>query len=706
MATSIERQSLGDVLIRIARQDGEQLRHLLALTYEFDPEQALNLMLSRELYAPLELTLRRRLAIARLHPLIVYDAAKTRDVSSLPHFLELHPWKSRAFGCHHSKACCLVTDQAVHLFLGSFNLTASGLFHNREVMEYFRWAEDGRPEDGRLIREWAEFLRRCYSPRTHGSERSSLSALIDCLDARLSSLDGDDEYAPRLLISGYGGLKTSAPGAEDDAPRAAAPAERGLDNLRRLWIRWFGESARPSRLCAVSPFFDVSAHPRCAASVFRQAFPSLRSLDICTDARGLTGLSLAHFGGLAPGLRLIPAETSKAERADIERRAAEHGVSVPESATLERKLHAKILLLADDEGHGLCYAGSANFTLNAWLGNNQELGVCRRLNEDADALWKNILKGLYASSKNAADRLPDEPPARVESDPEDNAAPDMFPDFIDFITLETMPDGGAFFRLHFAEPAAGRLEHYAVRWGEGGPALRFDASGAGESMQDGLWQRRLASGRALEFQHLASGRVFFFPFLYADAVLRSDAESLLGISSLDWLLMHQSAEERDAAEPCFAAAAETLVAPVEIERDANPVIAMQHYLRLFGGAERLLRDRMDVVARSRHPDESLKFLILGELSAFARLLLREYARSGRNGDEACLFKLGELRASAAALREAARRLHCPHARAPLAVDALFHPLLGELDAVLSAVEHPSPLLRDYLDFILREPGHD
>ena len=210
-------------------------------------------MLSRELYAPLELTLRRRLAIARLHPFIVYDAAKTRDVSSLPHFLELHPWKSRAFGCHHSKACCLVTDQAVHLFLGSFNLTASGLFHNREVMEYFRWAEDGPPEDGRLIREWAEFLRRCYSPRTHGSERSSLSALIDCLDARLSSLDGDDEYAPRLLISGYGGLKTSAPGAEDDAPRAAAPAERGLDNLRRLWIRWFGESARPSRLCAVSP---------------------------------------------------------------------------------------------------------------------------------------------------------------------------------------------------------------------------------------------------------------------------------------------------------------------------------------------------------------------------------------------------------------------------------------------------------------------
>ena len=71
----IESKSLGDLLAYITQNGNEPLRHLLMLTYEFDPEQALNLMLGRELDDNSGLNARHRLTIAGLHPIIVYDAA-------------------------------------------------------------------------------------------------------------------------------------------------------------------------------------------------------------------------------------------------------------------------------------------------------------------------------------------------------------------------------------------------------------------------------------------------------------------------------------------------------------------------------------------------------------------------------------------------------------------------------------------------------
>lgn len=707
MGMPIESKSLGDLLADITQNGNEPLRHLLMLTYEFDPEQALNLMLGRELDDNSGLNARHRLTIAGLHPIIVYDAAKTRDFSALPHLLELHPWKSRIFGCHHSKACCLVTQDSVHLFLGSFNITFSGLFHNREVMEHFCWTEGGSREDGLLILEWADFLRRCYGGRVQGSERSSLNALLDCLDERLSMLRKSSMRAPSLIVSGYG--------KDTDRRNRPTPEDSGLFALRRTWERWFGASAEPTSLCVVSPFFDASVTNGCAASAFRRVFPALRSLAVCTDARGVSSLSLAHFASLLPQAFVIPAETSAVERASIERRAQERHLSVPESATLERRLHAKILLLFDDRGHGLCYAGSANFTKNAWLGRNQELGVVRPLDEPAETLWKKLLKGLYAASGNRASRLPDTPRDCVSSDPEDDITPDTFPDFIAFIELERRPDSRElFFRLVFSAEAVsnpGRLlDAYEIRWGDDGPVLCFDRKGVSTPLPDKFWQQRLLCGRALQFRHRPSGTVSLFPYLYADDVLEHGAEELLGMTSMDWLLLHQketSWNMTGTGVHAFGESAAELPSP-GVDRNANVIIAMQRHLQLFGGLERMLDERMEEAAHSRHPGEALKFLVTDEMRALGRLLLHELnAYGGR--DDACLFKLAELRGVAATLFSKARTIPAFRARAssPFRATALFSPLLEELDAPLrKAAAHSSPLLAAYLNFMMKEHAHD
>ena len=707
MGMPIESRSLGDLLADITQNGSEPVRHFLMLTYEFDPEQALNLMLGRELDDNSGLTARHRLTIARLHPIIVYDAAKTRDFNTLPHLLELHPWKSRMFGCHHSKACCLVTQDSAHLFLGSFNITFSGLFHNREVMEHFCWTEDGSREDGMLILEWADFLRRCYGGRVQGSERSSLNALLECLNERLSPLRGSAVRAPRLLVSGYG---KSAAGRRD----RPMPEQSGLLELRRIWEQWFDASAEPTSLCVVSPFFDASVTSGCAASAFRNVFPALRSLAVCTDARGVSSLSLAHFASLHPQLFVIPAETSATERAAIERRAQERHVTVPDSATLERRLHAKILLLFDGAGHGLCYAGSANFTKNAWLGRNQELGVVRPLDEEAETLWKKILKGLYAASGNRASRLPETPPDIVPPDPEDDITPDTFPDFIAFIELCRQPGSRApVFRLNFSAESAGTprrlLDAYEVRWGDDGPALSFDEQGVSAPLPEELWRQRLLCGRALQFQHKASGTISLFPYLYADDVIEHGAEDLLGMTSMDWLLLHQKEPSWNMTSSVVSSFEESAAAPPspDVDRNANVVIAMQRHLQFFGGLERLLKERLEEAAHSRHPGEALKFLVTEEMRALACLLLHELNASGGR-DDACLFKLAELRGVAAALFSKARTMPAFRAgpSSPFHTTALFSPLLKELDVPLRKAAQPSPLFAAYLDFMMKEHAHD
>ena len=627
MAATIEEKSLGDLLEELANDPDEgPLLHVLVLTYEFDQEQLFNLLLRRELPDMSPLSRRDSLHISRIHPLVIYDAAKTRDFSALPPLLELHPWKSRAFGCHHSKAYCLVTEGAVHLFLGSFNLTFSGLFRNREVMEHLCWKEGGDRESGLLIREWTDFLRLYYGSRVHASGASALNDLLACLDERLAGLAKNaGAHNAHLLFSGYGG-------------------KNGINRLQEIWKTWYGDTS-PDTLYVVSPFFDGRPEKGCAAASFLNVFPRLRDLHVCTDEGGFSTLSRAHCSGMKAHVRLIEA-APEAERAAIEQRAEDCGVRVPEGYVPERRLHAKILLLSGG-GHGLCCLGSANFTNNAWLGRNQELGLVFRTEGDAAKLWKNITRGLYAGSGEESARLPDHPPTHPAADPEDEITKEEFPDFVAFITLEPRPGTGeALFHLHiekkYRDTWQELLRAYTVRWGEKGAVLTFNTEGNSAPMPEEEWQKRLVGGRTLEFLHNASGQSFPFPFLYAGAFMEGK-EALLGISDTEWLLLHQNRDEDyDDAWPGPFRAQEkegAPSAPCSVDRRENVIIAMQNYLNLFGGMESLFQKRLAEASEAGRPAERLRAYVVGPLREFAGLLRREAAcRDSTSG----LFKLGEL----------------------------------------------------------------
>ena len=100
-----EHRSLRDVFETIADEArNNPVRHIVALTYEFDDQQLINLLVGRpldELYEPCGFDLKR---IAELTPVVVYDARKTREGQATPHFLELLPVQLPAYTCHHPKA--------------------------------------------------------------------------------------------------------------------------------------------------------------------------------------------------------------------------------------------------------------------------------------------------------------------------------------------------------------------------------------------------------------------------------------------------------------------------------------------------------------------------------------------------------------------------------------------------------------------------
>ena len=168
--TATNYRSFRDIAAGIfSRRHEDPVRHILVLTYEFDDQQLQNLVCGNDLEADFELRRAQLKVHCDILPVVIYDSRKTPEAPKLPQFLELHPWKSGAWSCHHSKAYLVVTSTRVHLVLGSFNLTFTGLFRNREVFDYFCWGGNASDEvprsDPRLLLEWTDFLKRFCLPR-------------------------------------------------------------------------------------------------------------------------------------------------------------------------------------------------------------------------------------------------------------------------------------------------------------------------------------------------------------------------------------------------------------------------------------------------------------------------------------------------------------------------------------------------------------
>jgi hypothetical protein len=650
----VEHKNLADIVSDI-RDAEDPIRHIMVLTYEFDECQLANLVSDSELLEEARISRKQLLEISRIRPIVVYDAAKTKENRSLPQLLELHPWKSRAFGCHHSKAYCLVTNARIHLVLGSFNLTQSGLFRNREVLDYFVWALDGnQSDDPHILRQWTDFLRARYLSRMYNSGLSALTQLIETLEARYRRLPASPAGDISLVFSGYG-----------------VNGENGLDTLKALWSRWFPDES-PTGLLVVSPFFDQNPDESSIAGDFLSAFPELHEIHICTSEETEPMLGKGHFGPSVPGanhaLFLIPKRTGEEERKTILAEAASQHIFISDAQTLERKLHAKVLLLFNGQ-NGISYAGSANFSRHAWLGRNQELGVARREN-DISALRKNIMRGLYIERENRYAALPPSPPRRYELvDDEEEITHERFPEFIEHIVLERCPaTNRARFVLHrsASDPGQYTARDYKVTWGieplevrlDEPLEVRLDEPLTSQWIENTEWQKRLVGGRNLAFHHRnLPDLTFWFPFQYSESLI-NESGYLLNITSSDWLLCHASTQMNsesfglaDYADDVENASGHELdsLAP---DREANAVIAMQRYLQQFGDVEDAFRKKVELILKDCEPNadrqdrsaDHIKSAVLSPLEMFFTILRKEYAEKSGPGDALpqYAFRLGEL----------------------------------------------------------------
>lgn len=658
----------------VALAEDDPIEHLIVLTFEFDEQQLLNLVQHCALEEQKDLPRSGLKLLSTIRPVVFYDARKTKPFGRLPQFLELHPCKTAGFSCHHSKAYCIVTRKAVRLVIGSFNLTYTGLFRNREVLQEWTWESAGSA-DTHILVEWIDFLRQHYLTAAQASSQSALAAALATLDAKTAAWRiplPRPNLLSHLLASGYG-------------------ERSGLDLLVDRWNAWFPDQA-PTSLFAVSPFFDESPSPHCLAEQISRRFPTLSYLEIVTDAANQANLSRAHFGkhfaANQSALRLIPETISADERARIERQSG----NAAKDLVLDRSLHAKVLLLAKADGAGMAYLGSANFSRKAWLGDNRELGFIERI-DNAPALREGVLRALSVAPGNHFDELPDLPPAiPSKPNPEEIVEDSLFPEFIDFVVLAPSSGSDCFrFTVHGSQLV--RIAEYDIHWAD----LRLTfTDGVSQDIPIGQFRNTLLGGRTLEFRHRQKAdRRFWFPFQYAGELI-ADRHALMHASSWDWLASYlnpNGVDEREDPESTQwldgRNGAADPVAMLDVDREANCVIAMQRYLSLFssveGSFERRLAESTKVVDPSAR-QRAIRSQIVDPLSGLASLLQREPVQQLVDR----LFKLGELGLFVESLAR----------QTPTTERTEFAELLAEIASALDAAKGFDVLAADYHAFVV------
>lgn len=683
------RDIVSDVLVKSKH---DPVRHILVLTYEFDEQQLLNLVCGRSLEDDFELRQKQMLTLSKLRPLVIYDARKTKPHSKLPQFLELHPFKANAYACHHAKAYLIITEMTVRLVLGSFNLTLTGLFRNREVFEDFSWNSESTASIG-LLEEWTDFLEQAYGGRLADSAHSAFSAIVATLRRRIDSWGGaaNSEHDRHLVVSGYG-------------------ESRGLDALRKHWDSWF-PGTEPISAFAVSPFFDSSPHQRAFASSLAQSFPQLASLTIVTDESATVQLSQAHFGPVRKRkLHVIPKTLSDEERARIERAARQTNTSAKD-LHIARALHAKILLLRSDQGC-LAYLGSANFTCKAWEGSNQELGLVWKV-KDGESLEESLLRNLSVDPTNLAASLPAECPPGTHAEDEEYAGPAHFPEFISGIRLVPADDMSS---MHFEidvvtesrADAWDLLRKYRVQWG--GLELRFD-EGKSQSILREAFQSRLVGARNLMFIHESNvEEAVWLPYRY-DGKLIAERQTFIHPSSLDWLAFYLNPErdwDGESGEfiPGEGGADQDDTHSRElfgaVNREENCVIAMQAYLNLFSRIQRDFRQRLQESVKLLETERRrnrLELDVVQPLAELCGLLERESACSqpasaAKAVSPADVFKLGELSLFVGELMEAGGAANVSN----------FHPLQQRLQNILRRWHSGTgkQMHDNYIEFVIQQ----
>lgn len=680
---SASQGNLAEILDSIWQDPQARILHLLVLTYKFDAKQLLNLACAKPPEDDFQPSFRALSQLAMLRPLIICDATAIGEHSALPPFMEIHPWNQPGFGCHHSKAYCIITDKSVHLVLGSFNLTPDGLFHNREVLEHFCW-DKSNVAYPKILRQWTDFVHDMYLSRLRDSTASALRAITEELERHCAALPAaniEEEEECVLLTSGYG--------------------QSGMDALEILWRRWYGE-IQPQKVLAVSPFFDANPAGGCVADELGKRFPGLRTLTVITDETEQSALCQRHFGRFKGALYCIPATLDAQERQEIQKRAAERHTSIVDQE-ITRKLHAKILALNGPKG-GLVYIGSANFTRNAWLGKNCELGAVWRLPADTQPFQTDLWAHLHAEQKNRYRTLPVEQPLKTHAEDEEGSIlwHGLYPKGIAHVVLcaDEAVQQARFQIIPHAEESL-HLENYSLYWGD--VLLNFIELQS-QWLPHDRWKSLLLRARYLKIQpHCQPEQdnilIFWLPFAFNGSIV-AQSEALVFQSALEWLLLHQS----DASVPGYGEQGFNEEEPPglsdnafeDIDRAQNRVIAMQYSLTLFAGVEERYRRLVHNTLKCPTKEARLHQLTrdVRPLYAYIALLQQEMQQQPTDAE----FKMGEL---ALFLRRLAGELQ-EKGEHSLARECLL-PLLRYVDGLLVAVPAENEALRRlYLDFVRKQ----
>ena len=622
-----ERTTLISAFEHMLDNDDDPVVKLLVMTYEFDDQQLLNMLVQRPLSDRLNPTPAHAAQVADLAPVVIYDARKTRPESALPHFLDLLPVRVGAWRCHHPKAYLVVTRKCLHLLIGSMNLTASGLFANREAFYSFTWSDEALA-DVHILDSFVAWLETEY----RDFDSASLDALLASVRNRMARWPVDHSNASSpvtlLVANGFASEGGSA---------------HALDQLYKFFGSHFPQR-QPDALYVVSPFFDKSAGADFLVSEIEARFGPLPIKEIATDETALAALSRAHLG--PSGRRAvfaIPPEVSQAERHLISQ--ANDGAAT-EVLVLERKLHAKVWIFGCGRRR-LVYVGSGNFTRKAWCGDNHELGVAWIEDGEAAALWRDIRKGLCCGDGDRFGDLALVPRTPEHPDEEDDYVEERgYPDFIKDIELSWHEDVVRF-TVRVQLQRAVDLARFRIDWD--GLALTFEpAPGSPEAvsqpLSDQLVRARLIGGRNLRFQLVEDSTVaHFLPFRH-DRPLFDRRFEFVHPTADDWMAhclgrdIDRGSLDPDEHLPDDEPVRPPLTRPLD-DRASNAVIRTQRYLSDFDDVETEFRRRSAEWAATPGSDPVAWELRIGQpLTTFARILERTVDDPVDRS-----FRLGELK---------------------------------------------------------------
>ena len=613
-------------------------KRLLILTYHLQGEALLR-AINRE--APRSFKTWAKLE--SLDPVIIYDGKITGRLQVLPPSIELLPHNVRG-GLHHSKAWCKLAPNKIELTLGSFNLTEPGIYLNRELFRSFCWT----PTDlsgSAMIKEFLEFVQDSIGPWREDGR--ALNEFIKEAVRMISTWD----YRPsttKVLSSGY-------------------KDQDGLSLLIQEWKK-NGATTVAKELVVVSPFFDTDPQNTFLDEIIgRELISESTHLTLMTapNQHNILPMFRAYAkkweefkGGSSLYLSKKKIEKEDPEWSEINAIAKDRlDEDLRKDYAAFRDLHAKLLAIYDGK-RWLVYCGSANFTRNAWLGTNRELGWTEWLDLGKEQFISGLAEGLNAKALKWSEISSAVNPEELgrEEEAEDFV---NFPDCITGVKLFSVDSNLVQFRFAIDLEVQPQIESYKIRWGNREIVLQTQPDKANIYLSQTIsliGNVELLAQQNLELCHIADAEFkFFYPFVF-DEVLREKRLLAMYSSSDEWLSKYLSPHSTGpdfiidelGGDPneIINIANDALSASLRaVNRDNNKTIAIQRFLTQYLVLEKTFFQRVQdyLAVFDKDGGEQLGLFSQVDPSSlihYIKLLERELLNE--TGDyAAALFKLGE-----------------------------------------------------------------